>query len=190
MYRGPAAKRAGSTSHECLLLFCKNILTLPVDSNIFHTKPQGGWCINQPSWLHSFHPFIHPTPQMIRCRSPPTPGRAGQHLRAIRPGRLVKKMIPGCTLDLPGRARSSWYYCFRRREDGNPTHATSVIVSDFLVPRWGPPGFWSPPAMSQKVLVAATRCPIMAPTLKTSTCSFGSSRSIACTEAQSLTPIG
>ena len=29
LYRGPAATRAGSTSHECLLLFCKNILTLP-----------------------------------------------------------------------------------------------------------------------------------------------------------------
>ena len=29
LYRGPAAKRVGWTSHKCLPVFCKNILTLP-----------------------------------------------------------------------------------------------------------------------------------------------------------------
>ena len=31
LYRGPAAKRVGWTSHKCLPVFCKNILTLPED---------------------------------------------------------------------------------------------------------------------------------------------------------------
>ena len=48
LYRGPAAKRVGWSSHKCLLVFCKNILTLPEAQTlccIHFVELQGVTCI-------------------------------------------------------------------------------------------------------------------------------------------------
>ena len=58
LYRGPAAERVGWTSHKCLPVFCKNILTLP-EAHTF-------CCIH---FVELFLPFLLIRPHEPFCSS-------------------------------------------------------------------------------------------------------------------------